>query len=70
MEGITFVWVTATSVTTSTGGGAPWGFLLAIFAAIAILVVGALFVVFRARGEYRDEQARKARLPPDDDETR
>ncbi|MCA1669417.1 MAG: hypothetical protein LC793_18885 [Thermomicrobia bacterium] len=54
------------SVKTSTGGGARWGFLLAIFAAFAIFVVGGLFVILRSRSEYLDEQRRKATMANDE----
>gem|GEM_PF-4247196 len=60
---------TPASVKTSTGGSAPWGFLLAIFAAIAIFIVGGIIVAMRARGEYLAEQARKAAIPRDGDES-
>jgi uncharacterized membrane protein len=56
------------SVKASRGGSARWGFVLAIVAAIAIFLVGGLFVVLRSRGEYLDEQARKANMPQDDAE--
>ena len=61
--------VAATSVKGGTGGSAPWGFLLAIFAAIAIFIVAGIFIVLRSRREYLDEQARKAAMPQDDGET-
>jgi len=57
----------AASVKAVTGGSARWGFVLAIVAAIAIFVVGGLFVVIRARGEYLDEQRRKAAMLREDE---
>ncbi len=59
----------AASVKAGTGGSARWGFVLAIVAALAIFVVGGFFVAIRARGEYRDEQRRKAAMLRDDDGT-
>ena len=62
---------TATSASASvkggTGGSARWGFVLAIVAAIAIFVIGGLFVATRAHGEYLDEQRRKAAMLRDDE---
>ena len=55
------------SVKAGTGGSTRWGFVLAIFAALAIFVIGGLFVGIRARGEYLDEQRRKAAMPRDDE---
>lgn len=55
------------SVKAGTGGSARWGFVLAIVAAIAIFVVGGFFVAIRARGEYLDEQRRKAAMPQEDE---
>jgi hypothetical protein len=57
----------AASVKGGTSGSAPWGFIVGIGAAIAIFVVGGLFIVLRARREYLDEQARQAAKAPDDD---
>lgn len=57
----------AVSVKAGTGGSARWGFVLAIVAAIAIFVVGGLFVVIRARGEYLDEQRRKVAMLREDE---
>jgi len=57
----------AASVKAGMGGSARWGFVLAIVAAIAIFVVGGLFVVIRARGEYLDEQRRKAAMLREDE---
>lgn len=50
-----------------TGGGAPWAFVLAIVAAIAIFVIGGLLIVLRSRREYLDDQARNAARLRDDD---
>ncbi|MDQ6907148.1 MAG: hypothetical protein M3176_09990 [Chloroflexota bacterium] len=58
---------TSASVKASTGGSARWGFVLAIFAAIAIFVIGGLFVAIRARGEYLGEQRRKSPMPQEDE---
>ena len=60
---------TASSVTTNTGSSAPWGFLLAIGAAIAIFIVAGVFIVLRSRREYLDEQARNAARSRESDET-
>ena len=64
---------TATGATSSikanTGGSAPWVFVLAIVAAIAIFILGGLFIVLRSRSDYLAEQARKAAKVGDDDET-
>ncbi len=57
----------AVSVKAGTGGSARWGFVLAIVAAIAIFIVGGLFVAIRARGEYLDEQRRKAAMLREDE---
>jgi Na+/melibiose symporter-like transporter len=57
------------SVKGGAGGSAPWGFLLAIFAAITIFIIAGVFIVLRSRREYLDEQARKAAMPRDDGET-
>jgi H+/gluconate symporter-like permease len=58
---------TASSIKAHTGGSAPWGFVVAIVAAIVIFIVGGLLIVLRSRREYLDEQARKAALSRDDD---
>ncbi len=58
--------VVAASVKAGTGGSAPWGLLLAIVGALAIFVVGGIFVAMRARREYLDEQRRNAAMPKDD----
>ncbi|MDQ2786910.1 MAG: hypothetical protein M3Y58_18115 [Chloroflexota bacterium] len=57
----------AASVKAGTGGSARWGFVLAIGAAIAIFIVGGLFVAMRARGDYLDEQRRNAAMPREDE---
>jgi uncharacterized membrane protein (DUF485 family) len=61
--------VGAAAVKGGTGGSAPWGFLLAIFAAVAIFIVAGIFIALRSRREYLDEQARKAAMPRESDET-
>lgn len=58
---------TASSIKSNTGGSAPWGFVVAIVAAIAIFIAGGLLIVLRSRREYLDEQARKAALSQEDD---
>ena len=58
----------ASSITTNTGSSAPWGLVLAIVAAIAIFIIGGIFIVLRSRREYLDEQARKTAMPRDGDE--
>jgi len=58
---------TAPSIKTNTGSSAPWGVILGIGAAIAIFIIGGLFIGLRARRDYLDEQARKAAMPRDDD---
>ena len=54
-----------TSVTANNGGGARWGFLVAIFVAVIAFVGGGAFIVVRSRREYRAMEARKASQPPD-----
>lgn len=56
----------AASVKGGTGSSAPWGLLLAIFAAVAIFVIGGLVIALQSRREYLNEQARKAAKPRDD----
>ncbi|HEY8292229.1 MAG TPA: hypothetical protein VIG44_07070 [Thermomicrobiales bacterium] len=66
--GRSFVAVTgAASVKGGAGSSAPWGFIVGVGAAIAIFIVGGLFIALRARRDYLDEQARKAAKPRDDE---
>jgi uncharacterized membrane protein (DUF485 family) len=57
----------ATSVTSSNGSGAHWGFLIAIAVAIIAFIVCGLFIVVRSRREYLAMEARKASRPPDEE---
>ena len=58
----------ATSVTSSNGSGAHWGFLIAIAVAIIAFIVCGLFIVLRSRREYLAMEARKASRPPDEED--
>lgn len=55
----------ATSVTSSSGGDARWGFLVAIAVAVAAFAVGGACIVVRSRREYLATEARKTERPPD-----
>ena len=57
----------ATSVTSSSGRGANWGFLVAIAIAIVAFIACGLVIALRARREYLAMEARKASRPPDDE---
>ena len=56
----------ATSVRSSNGSGAHWGFLIAIAVAIIAFIGCGLFIVLRSRREYLAMEARKASRPPDE----
>ncbi|MGI8857769.1 MAG: hypothetical protein ACR2JW_18695 [Thermomicrobiales bacterium] len=55
----------ATSVTSRSGGGARWGFLIAIAVGVAAFVIGGLFIALRSRREYLAMEAQKASRSPD-----
>jgi hypothetical protein len=57
----------ATSVTSGSGGGAHWGFLVAIAIAIIAFIACGLVIALRARREYLAIEARKASRPSDEE---
>jgi uncharacterized membrane protein (DUF485 family) len=58
----------ATSVRSSNGSGAHWGFLVAIAVAVIAFIGCGLFIVVRSRREYLAMEARKASRPPDEED--